>query len=75
MGRAAEQNPLKMTYRFDELIVVTFQGTKISHPGKRKIIDSKVPTGKEYVSFQEGNPDCWQIQRKQTMLILRKIVG
>ena len=32
----------------------TLQKTNISHLGKRKIIDSKVPAGREYVSSQQG---------------------
>jgi len=32
----------------------TLLGTNISHLGKRKIIDSKVPAGRGYVSFVEG---------------------
>ena len=33
----------------------TLQGANISHLGKRKIIDSKVLTGRGYVSFRECN--------------------
>ena len=31
-----------------------FRGISISHLGKRKIRDSKMPTGRGYISFQEG---------------------
>ena len=34
----------------------TLQGINISHLGKRKIIDSKVPAGMGYVRSQEGKP-------------------
>ena len=33
----------------------SLQRTKISQHGKRKTIDSKVPAGRGYVGFQEGN--------------------
>lgn len=33
----------------------SLQATDISHHGKRKRIDSKVPAGTGYVGFQEGN--------------------
>ena len=33
---------------------LSFQGTNIFHLGKRKIINSKVPAGRGYVSSQEG---------------------
>ena len=32
----------------------TLQGPNIPHPGKRNIIDSKLPTGRGYVRSQEG---------------------
>ena len=40
----------------------TLQGTNMSHLGKRKIIDSKVPAGREYIRSQEGNIHCWLVQ-------------
>ena len=33
---------------------LTLQGTSISHLGKRKIVDSRVPNGGGYVSSQQG---------------------